>query len=342
MAVDVVPARVADAPVVQHHGLPLVRLAPGELAYVPRADFAERRQLRAIEKPCWHIASRVAARNRLAARGVEHEPAVGQIARIGVLQQDRLAPFPRLHRVAGTARERAYPAAVRRRLVDEVAMVHHGELAVGRSKVRVAGIDAPQPVEALVLQLHHGRRAACLRVGLGLARVVAEREDDAVAVPVQIRIEDRAPGQLVLQKHRLVRRLLPVVDRHEAGSRTRPATGVLIRGARLLRERQPALHGQEPLELEVWMLEEDAAANGLELARRVTHLARVIRLFRVRVPLLVNGQLRLESCQLCLGHTPRHILVRAVRKGDDLLRRRRRHRGGRPQHGHCRKYEDKK
>mgnify|MGYP002512367851 CR=1 FL=1 len=81
------------------------------------------------------------------------------------------------------------------------------------------------------------------------------------------------------------------------------------------------------------VLEKDAAADGLEFARRVAHLTRVVRLLRVGIPFLVDGELGLQRGQLLLRHALRHVRVRPVRERDDFLGRRRRHRDGVPLRG---------
>ena len=190
VAVDVVPPRVGDSAVVHHGGLPLVRLAEGYLADVPPTGVG------AVEEERGHVAAPVAAAVVLPARGREHEPAVRQIARVDVLDERGLPPALRLHRIAGAARHLAHPAAVRRTLVDEVAAVGHGTLAarlVARPVDRMRGIDLLHPRVVAHNDLRH---LQLLRVRRRLRRVVAEREEDAVRVPVEVGVEHRAGRQL--------------------------------------------------------------------------------------------------------------------------------------------------
>ena len=254
MAVDVVPPRVGDATVVHDGGLPLVRLAEGYLPDVLPA------RVGAVEEERRHVAAPVAAAVVLSARGGEHEPAVRQVARVDVLDHRGLASALRLHRVAGAARHLAHPAAVRRALVDEVAAVGDGALAArleAGSVNRMRGIDLLHP---RVVAHDHLGHLQFLSVSRRLRRVVAEGEEDAVRVPVEVGVDHRARRELVAEQGGLLRRGLPVLEHDEAGARTAPAAEVLVHHVVLARIRDAALDGEQLLELEVGVAEEDAAA----------------------------------------------------------------------------------
>ena len=302
VAVHVVPARVGDAAVGEHGRLPLVRLAEGELPDVAPA------RVRAVEEEARRVASPVAAAEVLSARGGEHEPAVGQVARVDVLDHHHgLPPFHRLHRVVRRARELAHPAAVRRALVDEVSAVHHGVFAAVLRQAGVRGIGLGHPRREAPVGVDLQR----LRVRGRLRRVVAEREDDAVRVPVEVGVEHRAGGQLALQEHGLARNALPVLEHDESRTRTREAAKVLVDHVEVPRVGEPALHGEQFVELEVGVEEEDAAAESTDFA---DDAGSVTGQRLAREPLRVKRQFVRVGLQFVCGHGLRHVGERAARQ----------------------------
>ena len=141
--------------------------------------------------------------------------------------------------------------------------------------------------------------------------MVAEREDDPVRVPVEVGVEHRAGGQLALQQDGLARHALPVLEHDEAGAGTREAAEVLVHHVEVPRVGDAALHGEQLLELEVGVEEEDAAA---ELADFADDAGAVAGQFLAREPLRVELQLVRVGLQRLRGHRLRHVCERASRQ----------------------------
>jgi len=93
VTVDVVPAAVDDAAVVQDAGLPLIRLAIRETLEPLTQRIAP------VEHVGGRVAPTVAAAEALIPGGDEDDVSVGQVARVEVLDRHALAPGPALHRV---------------------------------------------------------------------------------------------------------------------------------------------------------------------------------------------------------------------------------------------------
>ena len=103
--------------------------------------------------------------------------------------------------------------------------------------------------------------------------MIAEGEDDAGRVPVEVGVEHRARRQPVLEDLALLRLALPVVDDDESGSRIGETAEVLVVLMHVGGVGYAALDGEQAFEGEVGMQEEDATAqcaHGL-LDRRAIH-----------------------------------------------------------------------
>ena len=151
VAVDVIPAGVDDASVVQHAGVPLVGLVERELADVRPVGVGP------VEHVGRHVAAAVAAAVLLAAGRDERESSVGQVARIVVLDHHGLPADGADHRVGGRPGQLPKLAAVDRRLVDEK------RLEIAGAAVAAEGEQHPAAVEGKVRMIRHSRRQLVLQ-----------------------------------------------------------------------------------------------------------------------------------------------------------------------------------
>ena len=113
VAVGVFPSRKDNSPVVKDRRFDLVFVGERELLYVVAVLVAS------VQVPGGVVPSAVAAPERLASRGDEHYPAVGQVARIVVFDKDRGAVVPCLELVAFGSGKLADPRSVDRGLPEE-------------------------------------------------------------------------------------------------------------------------------------------------------------------------------------------------------------------------------
>ena len=148
--------------------------------------------------------------------------------------------------------------------------------------------------------------------------MVAEREDHAVGVPVEVGVEHAARGQFPGEDQFLLGERAPVLDDGESRPRMGEAPEVLVDHVVEARVGNVALHAEEAVELKVGMGEENPTA-------KTAHDLLDNRALGGRLggggPLRIDRHLLRETFRLRLvrGDGLRHVLVRAAAEGERVV-----------------------